>query len=195
MGYKKDWNILVQRIEKLKSEKMESNLSENLQKYLVAGEDHRFWLHYGFDPIGLLRATWKSKFRKYREGGSTITMQLVRTVTGNYEVSFKRKLKEIYLAIRLTGYLDKTDILNIYLSVAYFGWDMHGIAQACNKLNLNQKQLSEYEAASLIARLKYPEPRYKNYKKTQRINYRAVHIINRFNKLNTTEQYGTIQSI
>jgi membrane peptidoglycan carboxypeptidase len=192
MKLKSDWDFLIQSIKEIKLENMETNLSENLLAYLVAGEDHRFWLHFGFDPIGLLRAAWKSKFHKCREGGSTIAMQLVRTVTGNYEINFKRKLKEIYLATRLTSHLEKSEILKIYLSVAYFGWNMHGIAQACNKLKLDKKRLNEYDAASLIARLKYPEPRYYNAQKSKRIKFRAIHIINRFNELNPVEQYGTI---
>ena len=192
MILKNDWDFLLRSIEEIKSEKMEKNLSENLLELLVAGEDHRFWLHYGVDPIGLLRAVWKSKFCNRREGGSTIAMQLVRTITGQYEISSKRKLKEIYLATKLTMTLDKTVILKLYLSVAYFGWNMHGIAQACNKLGLNKASLSECEAASIIARLKYPEPRRNNKIKIRKINSRANHIINRLYKLNSQEQYGTI---
>ncbi|NOR81534.1 MAG: hypothetical protein GQ529_12000 [Methyloprofundus sp.] len=187
-----DWNLLVQNIEKIKSGSMETNLSENLLVYLVAGEDHRFWLHYGVDPIGLIRATWKLQFHNRREGGSTIAMQLVRTITGKYEISSKRKFKEIYLATRLTVYLERHEILKLYLSVAYFGWNMHGIEQACNKLQFDKDSLTKYEAASLIARLKYPEPRYYKVNKIKKIKSRTNHIINRFNQLNPKGQYGTI---
>lgn len=186
MKFKNDWNIFIQNIEKAKSESMATNFSNNLLDFLVVAEDHRFWLHYGVDPIALLRAIFKSKFCGCREGGSTIAMQLVRTITGQYELSYKRKLKEIYLATKLTIKMDRQEILKLYLSVAYFGWNMHGIEQACNMLNLNQKALRKYEAASLIARLKYPEQRYnKTYKK---INFRANYIVNRFYKLNPQER-------
>lgn len=187
-----DWNQLLRSIKELKSESMELILSENLLELLVAGEDHRFWLHYGVDHIGLLRAAWKSKFCNNRQGGSTIAMQLVRTITGQYEISYKRKLKEIYLATKLTLILDKSEILKLYLSVAYFGWNMHGIEQACSKLSLNKALLSDFEAASIIARLKYPEPKYKDSIKIKKIDSRTNHIITRFHKLNPQEQYGTI---
>ncbi|AQQ67573.1 hypothetical protein Mag101_07890 [Microbulbifer agarilyticus] len=187
-----DWSRLVQSIDKIRLEEMNRKLPENLLAYLVAGEDHRFWLHFGFDPIGLLRAAWNSKIHNRREGGSTIAMQLVRVVTGNYELSLKRKLNEIYLATRLTLYLERSEILKLYLSIAYYGWDMHGISKACKHLNLNKDALNDFEAASLVARLKYPEPRYFNDHKNKKIKIRAIHIINRFNKLNSVGQYGTI---
>ena len=192
MKLKNDWDYLLKSIEELKSESMELILSENLLKLLVAGEDHRFWIHYGVDPISLLRAVWKSKFCNNRQGGSTIAMQLVRTITGQYEISYKRKLKEIYLATKLTLNLTKSELLKLYLSVAYFGWNMHGIDQACSKLGLNKALLSDYEAASIIARLKYPEPRYKDSIKTKIIDSRTNHIITRFYKINPQGQYGSI---
>jgi hypothetical protein len=183
MKLKEDWNLLVKSIEKIKLERFEIELSDNLLDFLVAGEDHRFWLHYGVDPIGLLRALWKSTFCNRREGGSTVAMQLVRTITKRYEISSKRKLKEIYLAIRLTIVFEKSEILKLYLSIAYFGWNMDGVSQACKILALNKQALSKHEAASLIARLKYPEPRFNNVIKLKAINLRANHIINRFNNL------------
>ncbi len=136
MKYKNDWNLLISSIEVIRTESMETGLSGNLFDFLIAGEDHRFWLHYGVDPIGLVRAIWRSIFCNRREGGSTIAMQLVRTITRKYEISSKRKLSEVYLATKLTMTIDRTDILNLYLSIAYFGWNMHGIDQACNILGL-----------------------------------------------------------
>lgn len=187
-----DWVLLCQSMERIKSEIRREDLSDKLYLYLVTAEDHRFWLHYGFDPISLVRAVWKTKFRNSREGGSTVAMQLVRTVTGNYEVSLKRKVKEIYLAIRLTRKFNKYDILKAYLSVAYFGWNMHGIEQACNKLKLNKSHLNDHDAALIIARLKYPEPRYFNFQKAEKIKFRAAHILHRFQRLNSVGRYGAI---
>jgi penicillin-binding protein 1A len=111
-------------------------------------------------------------------------MQLVRTITRRYEIRTSRKLKEIYLATRLTIAFERSDILKIYLSIAYFGWNMEGIAHACKVLGLYKKVLSEHEAASLIARLKYPEPRFNKFNKLKAINLRAKHIISRFDRLN-----------
>jgi penicillin-binding protein 1A len=192
MKLKDEWTLLIKSIEKIKLENVGVEFSGNLLELLVAGEDHRFWLHCGVDPIGLIRAFWRTTFCNRREGGSTIAMQLVRTITRQYEISAKRKLKEIYLATRLTLTFEKKEILKLYLYVAYFGWDMHGIKQTCKVLELDKQALTNYEAASIISRLKYPEPRFNNSQKLKAINFRANHIINRFNQFNYKEHYGTV---
>ncbi|SQH76871.1 conserved protein of unknown function, containing Penicillin binding protein transglycosylase domain [Shewanella benthica] len=192
MKFKDEWNQLIKSIDEIKSKNFGIEYSDILLELLVAGEDHRFWLHFGVDPIGLIRAFWKTTFCHRREGGSTIAMQLVRTITKRYEISPQRKLKEIYLAIRLTLTLERKEILMLYLNVAYFGWNMHGIKQTCNALGLDKCALSNDEAASIVARLKYPEPRFNKNKKLKAIDLRANHIINRFNQLNTKEHYGTV---
>ena len=140
----------------------------------------------------LFRALFKTYFCNRREGGSTIAMQLVRTVTKSYEISLVRKFKEIYLATRVTLTLDRKEILKIYLNIAYFGWNMHGIEQACKILELDKSALTTFEAASIIARLKYPEPRFNKTKWLRTINLRANYIVKRFNQLNSKGNYGTI---
>lgn len=186
------WELILLRINEINLKTIDNPPPENLINYLVAGEDHRYWRHFGVDIAGLIRATWRTFFCGRREGGSTIAMQLVRTITKNNEIKATRKIKEIYLSIRLTRKFDKKTILNAYLSVAYFGWNMHGVDQACKRLKLNKGELNSYEAASLIARLKYPEPRRADDKKTKSINTRANHIIRRFEKLSKDGKHGTI---
>lgn len=192
MKLENDWKLLLMSIKEIQDNGFESDLPDNLLKYLIAGEDHRYCYHLGVDPISLVRAFWRSNFCNRREGGSTIAMQLVRTLTKDYKISLKRKIKEAYLATRLTLYFDSKFILKMYLSVAYFGWNMHGINQACKKLKLDIKSLNDYDAAALIARLKYPEPRHGNEKKIIAIHTRANYIINRSNHLNIQGIYGTI---
>lgn len=187
-----DWVLVCRRIEEVKGKAENMHLSSNLFSYLVVAEDHRFWIHSGFDPVGLLRAIWKTNFKKTRQGGSTIAMQLVRTITGNYDSSYRRKLKEIFLAVRLTRKFDRNEILRAYLLVAYFGWNMHGIEQACRKLKLNIRNLEDDDAASVIARLKYPEPRHFNLDKSEKITSRTLYILNRSKRLGLREKNGTI---
>lgn len=192
MKFIDEWNQLVKSIDKLRTEVSGTRISDNLLELLVAGEDHRFWLHFGVDPIGLARAFWRTAFCNKREGGSTIAMQLVRTITKRYELSPRRKLKEIYLATRITLTFERKEILKLYLNVAYFGWNMHGLEQACKALRFDKSALTNYEAASIVARLKYPEPRFNNHRKLKVIDLRANHIINRFNQLSSKGHYGTI---
>ena len=184
--------MLLKCIEEVTTKSSHDILSDHLYNYLIAGEDHRFWFHFGVDPIGLLRAIWRTKVYKKREGGSTIAMQLVRTLTKNYQLSTSRKLKEIYLATKLTHTFEKKEILKTYLLVAYYGWSMHGIKQACARLKLDPKNLTPYDAASLIARLKYPEPRHYSNIKKAKIDSRTNHILKRFNNFNLERKNGTI---
>lgn len=187
-----EWKTVRQRIDAIKSQKSYARIPDKLYLYLVLAEDHRFESHFGCDPISLIRAFWQSTFKNKRQGGSTIAMQLVRTISGNYEISIKRKIKEIILAVKLTSQYSKQDILASYLSIAYLGWNMHGVEQACERLNIELSNISDYEAASIIARLKYPEPRYLDTTLARRVKRRTTHIINLHRKFTYNEQYGAI---
>jgi penicillin-binding protein 1A len=187
-----DWKNIKNRIEGIKLQDSEAEISHKLYHYLILGEDHRFHSHFGCDPIALLRAIWQSTFRQRRQGGSTIAMQLVRTITGNYQITIKRKIAEIILAILVTKQYCKQDILSVYLEIAYLGWNMHGVKQACNRLNINIKNLSDAEAASIIARLKYPEPKTYDKRQALKIKHRTAHILTMQKMSIYKEQYGAI---
>ncbi|SJL84015.1 biosynthetic peptidoglycan transglycosylase [Vibrio palustris] len=176
---KKEWRLICREMEKCRLENQKIELSDNLLWFLVIGEDHRFWSHYGCDPVGLLRAFWCSNIRKSRQGGSTIAMQLVRTIIKKYEPTLKRKLIEIILAFMLTRKYSKEQILRTYLLVAYFGWNMHGVKQACHQIGVNYSKLDDYSAASIVARLKYPQPRHYNEIKENLIQMRTNYLLER----------------
>jgi membrane carboxypeptidase/penicillin-binding protein PbpC len=168
--------------------------------FLIAGEDHRFYHHPGMDPIALCRAAWKTFFCGSRQGASTIAMQLVRTITGRYEKTWRRKLIEILFAILLTHHINKDRLPILYLWIAYYGWRMHSFTQACSRLNINPSSVSELEAAKLVSRLKYPEPCKLNTNRLRQIQYRAQHLIALTNSMaesrciNQVDQNGTIQN-
>jgi membrane carboxypeptidase/penicillin-binding protein PbpC len=144
---------------------------------LVLGEDRRYYFHSGVDPIALARSVWMTCVYGRRQGGSTIAMQLVRTITGRYQRTIWRKVTEIALAVRITHSFDRTDIARIYLWLAYYGWNMHGFQDACNRLSLAPLTASSIESAQLVARLKYPQPRFENGHQLHRISQRAQHLL------------------
>lgn len=189
-----DWEKITEKVVQYRNECTNAQYFSQLCEFLVAAEDHRFWQHHGVDPISLARAIWKTKIHKKREGGSTVAMQLVRTITGDYNLSLRRKIREIYYALKVSSLLEKHEVLKIYLSIAYFGWNMHGIEQACKRLGYDIQNLTNYEAASLIARLKYPEPRYFSKSKSKLIKYRAEHIIKRHVCMELKTLYGKVFS-
>lgn len=154
-----------------------------MQALLIVGEDHRFHHHPGVDPIALCRAFWRTFICGRREGGSTIAMQLTRVLLGRFEKTLERKCLEINLAVRLSRIVPKEELPSLYLSVAYYGWKMNGYLQACDRLNLNPESITLQDAASLVARLKYPEPRRISDKRKNQIKTRSSYLINRYEKI------------
>lgn len=183
MQLRKDWQFIKRRAASIQSDTEKLSISPALVTMLIAAEDHRFGSHPGVDPISICRAVWRSVFCGKREGGSTIAMQLVRVITGRYERTIGRKIAEIYYAVRLTKHVRESDLPKLYLTVAYFGWRMNGLAQTSKRLNINLSNLSELEAANVIARLKYPEPSRHDEKRLNKIRERAKHILQRSDNL------------
>lgn len=129
------------------------------QRLLVSGEDHRHGSHPGFDVIAILRACWRRIIQESREGASTIEQQIVRVVTNRYERTLTRKIREIVLAVLVARVYPKELHPAIYLAIGYYGWRMNGYVQACRKLGYSPSRLTMEEAARLVARLKYPQPK------------------------------------
>ena len=86
------------------------------------------------------------------QGGSTITQQLIKNITGNDETTVKRKVTEIYRALQLEKQYDKDVILDTYLNTVYFGESCYG-AQTASRMYFGKdaQDLSVAECASLIA--------------------------------------------
>ncbi len=97
----------------------------------IAIEDHRFYTHGGVDYEGIIRAAWKDlRAGEVVQGGSTITQQLVRNLYISKERTFKRKLKEACLAIKLSRRWSKDRILTEYMNQVYYGNHAYGIEAA-----------------------------------------------------------------
>jgi penicillin-binding protein 1A len=101
-----------------------------LQEAVLAVEDTRFYDHGGIDPRGLARAMVSTLTGGMRQGGSTITQQLVRTMLLTHRFSAERKLKEMWLAVQLEQQVPKARILEIYLNEVYLGQRSYGVAAA-----------------------------------------------------------------
>ena len=146
-------------------------------EFLIIAEDRRYSRHPGADPWALCRAIWKTFFCGSPQGGSTIAMQLVRTITGRYERTARRKFWEILLAIRLTQCIPKDRLPILYLWCAYYGWKMNNFKQACARLRINTESVDALDAAMLVARLKYPQPQKHDAVRLSRIHRRGLHLI------------------
>ncbi len=127
-------------------------IPKNLQKAVVAIEDKRFYKHKGVDWHGTARAIFRTIFGGSVQGGSTITQQLVKNVTGDNQNTVKRKVMEIYRAQELEKRYEKDEILEAYLNEVYFGYSCYGVVTASLKyFNKDVSELSLAECASLIA--------------------------------------------
>jgi penicillin-binding protein 1A len=128
------------------------------QALLITAEDHRFFRHRGVDAMAVGRAMWRRLVTEKREGASTIEMQLVRVLTGQFERTVRRKVREIGLATLVHLAVPRTEVPALYLRVAYYGTGMAGFTEACRRLGVSPCNLSPRQAASVVARLKYPQP-------------------------------------
>ena len=134
--------------------------NQRMRELLVAGEDHRIAFHPGVDPLALCRAAWRTYGRGRVEGGSTVAMQLVRVLTGRFENSWRRKVREMALAVAATRHVHWSELASLYLLVGYYGWRMNGFRQACGQLGIDPTRCSLRDSAMLVARLKYPQPKH-----------------------------------
>ncbi|WP_306591770.1 penicillin-binding protein 1A [Geothrix sp. 21YS21S-4] len=126
---------------------------------LVATEDADFWEHSGISGRGFLRSGWNfvSSFGRRREGGSTLTMQLIRTVTAKRQKRLDRKLKEIILARKLEKAYSKKQIMEMYANEVYFGGGRYGIEAAAEfYFGKSAPQLAPEECALLAGLVQNP---------------------------------------
>lgn len=142
-------------------------ISRAMVDALVAQEDKNFWVHNGFDPVGIVRAAKEAIAAggQANQGASTITQQLARNA---YDLEqrtaarggsrYERKVVEIFLAMRIEKKYDKQQILEFYINRVYFGRGFYGIrAASLGYFGKEPADLTVREAASIAALIKNPE--------------------------------------
>jgi membrane peptidoglycan carboxypeptidase len=176
----REWDALSLRIlaEHKNNLRLSDQIPANAVYCLILAEDRRFRDHWGVDVLGLVRAAVHSIAGRGLEGASTIEQQLVRTLTGHTQRTIGRKVREMLLASRIRTILSKYEIATMYLHIAYFGWKMNGYAAACRRHRIPLSgSISMHDAAELISRLKYPEPRVASAPRIHLIRQRSEHIL------------------
>jgi penicillin-binding protein 1A len=128
-----------------------NKISPWVPKATVAIEDRRFYHHGGVDPVGIMRAVVADvKAGKIVQGGSTITQELVRNLYLSRQQTFRRKITEACLAIKLSSHWSKDKILTAYMNQVYYGNHAYGIEAAAETyFSLSAKELSLPQAALL----------------------------------------------
>jgi len=125
----------------------------------LAAEDAQFYEHQGLNYFGMLRALLANlRAGHKRQGGSTITQQVVKNVLLDSERSYQRKIKETILARRLEKELSKDEIFSLYLNTIYLGHGRYGIEEASRYyFGKKAKDLDVPEAALLAGLVASPE--------------------------------------
>jgi len=129
-----------------------------LAKAVIATEDRRFYRHFGIDPLGLVRASFRdASAGTVVEGGSTITQQLAKNLFLSPKRTLTRKLEEVIYAIWLEQRFTKDEILELYLNRVYFGGGTYGIeAAAQHYFGRSARSVTLPQAALLAGLLKAP---------------------------------------
>ena len=157
-----------------------SRISVQLRQAIIAAEDARFYEHGALDLKGIARAAVRNLMSaSVKEGGSTITQQLAKTLFLSHERTIGRKVKELQLAGELEQSYTKDQILEMYLNSIYFGHGAYGAeAAARTYFSKSATDLTLPEAA-LLAGLPRAPGRYSPLIDAKRAKARRQYVLDR----------------
>lgn len=138
------------------------DISAHLVNAIVSTEDKRFWEHKGVDWQRTIFALGADVLGLpgAGQGGSTITQQLIKNLTGNDEITWERKLREIFRALSTEEKYSKIDILEGYLNEIWFGGMIYGVGAASQYyFGKDAKDLDIAESAILAGMIRNPRLR------------------------------------
>ena len=134
-------------------------ISPDLKRAVIAIEDSHFYSHRGINPVGVVRA-FVANLEQGRtvEGGSTLTMQLVKNLFLSPKRAISRKVAEAVLALRLEQILTKNQILEMYLNQVYWGHNTYGVETAAESyFGKPAANLTLAESAMMAGLIQAPE--------------------------------------
>lgn len=169
------------------------DIPKNLIHACIAIEDKRFEDHQGVDWVTTLKACVKMFLGRGEAGGSTITQQLVKNITGRDEVTVRRKLVEIFSALELEKKYTKKQIMELYLNVIALGENCEGVESASQVyFGKSVSELDLAECAALIGVTNNPSI-YDPYINADKNKERQVIILDQMleQKYITQEQHDT----
>jgi membrane peptidoglycan carboxypeptidase len=134
------------------------DMGPHAAKAVLAAEDRNFYNHGAVDPLAMGRALWVDvTHRGLKQGGSTITQQLVKIQLLTPQKSVARKLQEVVLAVTLEERYSKDQILSMYMNRVYFGHGAYGIQAASRTyFTKDSKDLTVAQAAFLAGIIQAP---------------------------------------
>ncbi|HEY8789510.1 MAG TPA: transglycosylase domain-containing protein [Actinopolymorphaceae bacterium] len=132
-------------------------ISPKAQEAVIAAENRDFWTDRGISPSGIVRALWRDVRGQPTQGASTITQQYVKNYYLTDEQTLSRKVRELFITLKVQRQLDKQEILTNYLNTVYFGRGTYGIEAASQTyFGVSAKDLTNEQSAVLASMLKGP---------------------------------------
>jgi penicillin-binding protein 1A len=155
-----------------------SEIPDHAKLSFLAAEDASFYEHRGLNYFGMLRALFANlRAGATRQGGSTITQQVVKNVLLDPERTFDRKIRETILARRLEQSLSKDEILSLYLNHIYLGHGRYGIEEASRYYFGKKARAIDLSEASLLAGLVAAPERFSPRKSPERALERRHYVL------------------
>ena len=138
------------------------DIPPHVEQAFIAVEDHRFYDHWGVRPLALVGAFFKNlaHFDFHFRGASTITQQLARNLYYTSHRTIIRKVREVLTAIEIERYYSKDEILEMYLTLTYFGSGAYGIGAASQTYFSKEPADLTVEEAALLAAIPKSPTRY-----------------------------------
>jgi len=130
MIYSAEGKLISQFGEKKRIPLTLDEIPQSLINAILATEDNRFYHHFGIDPIGIARAVFAKLIGKSKGGASTITQQVARNFFLSPEVTYTRKIREVFLAFHIESLLTKDEILLLYINKISLGHRSFGFGAA-----------------------------------------------------------------
>lgn len=139
-------------------------ISKDIKNATISIEDNNFYTHHGIEPTSILRAILADlRSGSIAQGGSTITQQVVKNVLLTQQQTFQRKLKEVFLSLKLERELSKDQIFELYLNESPYGGTIYGVEEAAQTyFGKSAKDVDLAESAFIAAIPKSPT-RYSPY--------------------------------
>ncbi|NCQ06264.1 MAG: PBP1A family penicillin-binding protein [Candidatus Moranbacteria bacterium] len=162
-----------------------NEIPESIKQATIASEDAHFYTHQGIDIFAILRALIIDiKSGEIKQGGSTITQQLARSLYLTKERTVQRKIREMFLAVKIDNHLSKNEILDLYLNTVPYGSNAYGIETASETFfGKEAKNLTLAESA-LLAGLPNAPTLYSPYgKNKENLLFRQRNILARMYEL------------
>ncbi|MGI8875942.1 MAG: transglycosylase domain-containing protein [Egibacteraceae bacterium] len=133
------------------------DLPDHVWQAMLAAEDRKFFEHEGYDPEGIARAAFANlQAGEITQGGSTITQQLAKQTVGD-DVTFDRKIEELFQAMALEQRFTKHELLDRYMNQVYFGYGAYGIGAASEEFyGIPPEELRVEQAALLASMVRAP---------------------------------------